>query len=78
MAYKDPEVRRMRDRERFHRRTAERVARPYVCIWAMCWSRRDGSSRDFRARTAFFGGGMMTSTASPKRAVSRFLVGVPS
>ena len=26
MAYKDPEVRRMRDRERFHRRTAERVA----------------------------------------------------
>ena len=35
-------------------------------------------TRDFRARTAFFGGGMMTSTASPKRAVSRFLVGVPS
>ena len=27
MAYRDPQVRRARNRERFHRRTAERIAR---------------------------------------------------
>ena len=61
MAYRDPEVQRQRDRERFRRRTAERRARglcprcgnrPPATDWTVCVPCADKRSRTGRARDA--------------------------